>query len=267
VLARTIPLPTASPTIVRASRTLPKTPSHNPTLVPRTPSGGRSVIRSDELYGRAPPQPVLGIGGKVRPPGGMRGGTVAPVGPVTSPKRGHFGLKTIHWIVFAGRPAVLAHGGASRLDSAPRGFTPYPRICPTLGIRLPYAWNTVGTRFAVVDSAGESALIPSDSRSKLVNADQYTALACAVRYVSAVWLCGLLRNEQQNKACLKICHIRSFSLLRVFVCGPRYRLTEDEQTQRCRRGLEEAAERRRRLIGCTVAGTPKDWVFAVILLS
>jgi hypothetical protein len=31
--------------------------------------------------------------------------------------------------------------------------------------------------------------------------------------------------------------------------------------------LEGATARERRLLGCTVAGTPKDWVFAVILLS
>lgn len=87
------------------SRTLPKTPN-----ILSHPSAARSLGRALQqkfctLCGSTfSPEFLLAPVAK-RPPGG---------------REGHFGLETIHWIVFAGKPAVLAHGGVSRLDSAPR---------------------------------------------------------------------------------------------------------------------------------------------------
>lgn len=88
----------------------------------------------------------------MRPPGG---------------REGHFGLKTIHWIVFAGKPAVLAHGGAARLDSVPSGICGWrlsrsgrPTSVGTDAIQMEYARHTDNIHLPVLDSTCESAPIP-----------------------------------------------------------------------------------------------------------
>ena len=126
------------------------------------------------LYGAGPPMPVLGTGGRVRPPAGDAKGNRGPSGASHVPAAGPLRTKNHPLDRFCGHARRLAHGGQLLY------------ACHTVGIRLEYAWNTLGIRGDLRCDSGRRTRLPC---ILWISSASYQSVSCIFGLFGAVFCC------------------------------------------------------------------------------